>query len=198
MITAKQQLVAIGASAGGVEAILKVLPMLHHDFQVPVAIVLHVPDKPSVNFSHVISTFVNRKVYEVEDKMPIEDGAIYLAPGGYHTFVDKDGVFSLSQDEPVNFSRPSIDLFFQSAAQAYGKNLMAVLLTGANKDGAEGLKMVQQLKGTTIIQDPNEAQARTMPDAAAALLKPDHIVELEHLSDLLQSLHQDHVKEFEQ
>ena len=127
-------------------------------------------------------------VIEAGDKMPIEAGTLYLATPGYHLSVELDRSLSLSLEERLHYSRPAIDYLFESAADAYGAGLLAVLLTGANQDGARGLAQVKHLGGTTVVQDPDDAQVSTMPDAALALHDPDHILPLHGIGRLLVEL----------
>ena len=127
-------------------------------------------------------------VIEAGDKMPIEAGTLYLATPGYHLSVELDRSLSLSLEERLHYSRPAIDYLFESAADAYGPGLMAILLTGANHDGARGLAEVKRLGGITVVQDPQEAQVATMPDAALALHRPDHILPLHGIGRLLAEL----------
>ena len=127
-------------------------------------------------------------VREVQDKQPIEPGTLYFAAPGYHVSVEQDQGFSLSQEERVHFSRPAIDYLFESAADVYQQRLAAILLTGANRDGALGLSQVKQAGGLTIIQDPDEAHVSTMPRAALELFQPDCILPLNGIGRLLVEL----------
>jgi two-component system chemotaxis response regulator CheB len=127
-------------------------------------------------------------VVEALDKAVIEAGTLYLAAPGYHLSVEQDRSLSLSLEERLHYSRPAIDYLFESAADAYGPALLAVLLTGANQDGARGLAHVKRLGGLTVVQDPAEAQVATMPDAALALQQPDHILTLHGIGRLLVEL----------
>lgn len=160
--------VAIGASAGAVQALLHLLPSLPADFPLPLLIVVHVPpDRDNA----LVSLFAPRcalAVKEAEDKEKIAGGTIYFAPSDYHLLVESDHSLSLSTDEQVNHSRPAIDVLLESAADAYGPALAAIMLTGANQDGATGLAAVAQAGGIAIVQDPSGAQVPTMPEAALA------------------------------
>ena len=158
--------VVIGASAGGVQALLQILPSLPASYPLPVLIVVHVPpDRDNA----VVSLFQARcqiQVREAEDKEPILPGLVYFAPSDYHLLVEKDGTLSLSSDELVNHSRPSIDVLLESAADAFGNELVGVILTGANDDGARGLQAVVEAGGVAIVEDPAEAYASAMPAAS--------------------------------
>lgn len=157
--------IAIGASAGGVQALLELLPRLPSDLPVPVLIVLHVPPDRSNLLAPLLDAQCAVSVKEAEDKETLQPGTVYFAPSDYHLLVETSGELSLSSEEAVNFSRPSIDVLFESAADAYGPDLVAILLTGANNDGACGLARVAAAGGTALIQDPATAQARAMPEA---------------------------------
>ncbi|MGE6824004.1 chemotaxis protein CheB [Pseudomonas soli] len=180
--------IVIGASAGGVSALFSVLGALNSDFAIPVLCVLHLPDDRHSQLAEVLQRRLRRPVREALDKARIEPGLIYVAGPGYHLSVERDFSLSLSQEEPVHFSRPAIDFLFESAADAYGSELLGVLLTGANEDGAQGLLRIKQSGGRTVVQDPREAQVALMPEAALALHDPDHILSLSGIGQLLATL----------
>ena len=180
--------IVIGASAGGVSALFSVLGALPCDFAIPVLCVLHLPDDRHSQLAEVLQRRLRRPVREALDKARIEPGLIYVAGPGYHLSVEGDFTLSLSQEEPVHFSRPAIDFLFESAADAYGPELLGVLLTGANEDGAQGLLRIRQSGGRTVVQDPREAQVALMPEAALALHDPDHILSLSGIGQLLATL----------
>lgn len=164
--------IAIGASAGAIQALLRILPELPEDFALPILVVIHVPPGRRSELASLFAGKCRIPVREAEDKEPIVPGTVYFAPPDYHLLVEvaegMDHTLSLSTDEPVFYSRPSIDVLFESAADAYGPSVMAVVLTGANEDGARGLKAVAQAGGQVCVQDPTTAYARAMPDAALA------------------------------
>lgn len=178
----------IGTSAGGVVALHKILGGLSGKFVAPLIVVQHLPDVKHVDLKAVYPTGPGRMVLEIEDKMPIEPRHVYFAPGGYHLLIEKDETFCLSQDEPVRYSRPSIDLSLETAARALGEKLVAIILTGANGDGAEGLRAVRERGGLCIVQDPTEAEHPEMPLAAVEMLKPDYLVRLPEIPALLERL----------
>ncbi|WP_337158412.1 chemotaxis protein CheB [Pseudomonas putida] len=180
--------VVIGASAGGVAALLQVLGGLPEGFAIPVLCVLHLPDERHSQLASVLQRRIHRPVREARDKEGIAPGLIYVAGAGYHLSVERDLSLSLSQEEPVHFSRPAIDFLFQSAADAYGAGLLGVLLTGANEDGAQGLLQIKNSGGRTVVQDPRDAQVALMPEAALALQQPDHILSLSGIGHLLATL----------
>lgn len=159
--------VVIGASAGGVDALLALMHMLPRSFAAALLLVLHVPAGRST-LAQLLARVCALPVKEAEDKEVLRDGQVYVAPGGYHLLVEPDRTLSLSVDEPVHFARPAIDLTFESAALAYEDQLLAIVLTGANADGAAGLAAVREQNGECWVQDPQEAASRAMPDAAIA------------------------------
>lgn len=160
------ELVTIGASAGGVEVLSTLLTALPADFRAAVAIVLHIPPDRDSLLPALFAPRCALPVKEVEDKAPIEAGTVYFAAPDYHMLVEPDGSFALSQDEAVNYSRPSIDLLFESAAVAYRERLLAIVLTGGSADGASGLKTVREMGGRAWVQDPASADAPAMPGFA--------------------------------
>lgn len=180
--------VVIGASAGGVAALFQVLGTLPSAFAIPVLCVLHLPDDRHSQLAGVLQRRLHRPVCEARDKESISSGQIYVAGPGYHLSVERDLTLSLSQEEPVHFSRPAIDFLFISAADAYGDGLLGVLLTGANEDGAKGLAYIKNNGGRTIVQDPRDAQVALMPEAALAQHQPDHILTLSGIGQLLATL----------
>lgn len=180
--------VVIGASAGGVAALLQVLGGLPAGFATPVLCVLHLPDDRHSQLAEVLQRRVQRPVSEAHDKQAIAPGRVYVATPGYHLSVERDFSLSLSQEDPVHFSRPAIDFLFVSAADAYGEGLLGILLTGANEDGAAGLAYIKNSGGRTVVQDPRDAQVALMPEAALALHQPDHILSLSGIEQLLANL----------
>ncbi|MBA1380755.1 chemotaxis protein CheB [Pseudomonas brassicacearum subsp. neoaurantiaca] len=180
--------IVVGASAGGVEALLNVFSPLRQGFGVPILVVLHLPDERHSQLAQVFRHRLAIPVEEARDKQDIVPGTLYVATPGYHLSIEADRSLSLSLEEPVHHSRPSIDVLFESAADVYGRHLLAVVLTGANSDGARGLAKVKALGGITIVQDPEEAQVPTMPEAALTLHEPDHILTLQGIGQLLAGL----------
>lgn len=180
--------IVVGASAGGVSALLTVFAALPADYAIALLCVLHLPEDRHSQLAEVFSRRLQRPVQEARDKESVVPGMIYVAGPGYHLSVERDRSLSLSQEDRVHFSRPSIDILFESAADAYGDGLVGVLLTGANEDGARGLARIKEHGGTTLIQDPHEAQVAVMPEAALALHRPDHILPLNGIGQLLAKL----------
>lgn len=158
--------VVIGASAGGVQALLQILPSLPASYPLPVLIVVHVPPDRDNALVSLFQARCQIEVREAADKEPALPGVVYFAPSDYHLLVEKDGTLSLSSDELVNHSRPSIDVLLESSADAFGPELVGVILTGANDDGARGLQAVVEAGGVAIVEDPGEAYAPAMPAAS--------------------------------
>ena len=180
--------IVIGASAGALEALSIILPPLPADYPLPLVVVVHVPpDKRSI-LAEIFQAKCRIKVHEAEDKEPITDGTAYFAPPDYHLLVETNKCLSLSNDEPVLYSRPSLDVLFESAADAYGPSLIAIVLTGANKDGAKGLKAVVEAGGTAIVQSPEGAYASAMPEAAIAQCPGARVMSLEEIAAYLQDV----------
>ncbi|SDW72705.1 two-component system, chemotaxis family, response regulator CheB [Pseudomonas syringae] len=180
--------IVVGASAGGVEALLRIFSALRPGFSLPVLTVLHLPDDRRSQLAHVFQNRLQIPVKEADNKEDIVPGTLYFAPSSYHLSVESDRSLSLSQEDRVFYSRPSIDILFDSAADAYGSRLAGVLLTGANNDGARGLLQIRKNGGFTVIQDPLQAQASTMPEAGLALHSPDYLLSLTDIGRLLVEL----------
>jgi len=161
--------IVIGGSAGAFDVLSLLLRTLPPELPAAVAVVLHLlPHRPS-GLATVLQHVCALPIKEAEDKEPVDPGIVYLASPSYHLLIEEDRRFSLSVDEPVHFSRPAIDVLFESAADAYGRELCGVLLSGANQDGARGLLRVRSAGGLSAVQAPSTALARTMPEAAVAL-----------------------------
>jgi two-component system chemotaxis response regulator CheB len=165
--THRPEVVAIGASAGGLDALQQILPQLPGTFTAAIVVVLHLaPDRPS-QLRHVFLDCALR-VEEIDDKAPVRPG-IYFAPPDYHVLVERTGTFALANDEALHFSRPSIDVLFDSVAASYRERAMGILLSGASVDGAAGLRRIRDAGGLTWVQTPASADVSIMPEAALAL-----------------------------
>lgn len=180
--------VVIGASAGGIDALLTILPGLPKHFGFGLAVVLHVPDDRDSRLPEVFAQRLGRPVRHAADKEAVEAGVVYFAAPGYHLSIEPDASFSLSREEPVHYSRPAIDVLMTSAADAYGAQLVGILLTGASADGAAGIARIQAQGGLAVVQDPAEAEIATMPRAALALCTPELVLPLAAIRTLLQNL----------
>lgn len=177
--------VVIGTSAGGVDALTTVLQLLPADFRLPVMIVIHLPANKQSIISELLDPQCKIPVREAEDKEPIAPGAIYFAPSDYHLLIEPDFRLSLSSEEPVKFSRPSIDVLFESAAESYRDGLIGVILTGANDDGSNGLKCVEKQGGVTIVQLPSTALSGEMPRAALLACPNSRVMTLTEIAAYL-------------
>ncbi len=177
--------VVMGASAGALDALIRILPKLPKDFKQPVMIVVHIPPYQESMLPEIIGSRCALPVHEASDKQPVEPGHIYFAPPNYHLLVEKNGLLSLSVEEPVLFSRPSIDVLFESAADCYGDGLLGVVLTGANEDGAKGLRAIIDAGGQGWAQRPEEALSAAMPLAALKLCPEAIPLELDEIAAFL-------------
>ena len=180
--------VVIGVSAGGMEALHGILSVLPADFPIPIMVVQHVaPDSDDY-----LPRFLNEKcllaVKEADEKEKASPGVVYLAPSNYHLLVENDATLSLAVTERVNYARPAIDVLFETAADAFGPELIGMVLTGANDDGSRGLKKIKDLGGLAIVQDPETAVAEIMPRAAIAAVEVDHILPLDEIGPLLRKI----------
>lgn len=180
--------VAIGASAGGIDALLTLLQDLEPPAHAAIVVVLHLPEQHESRLAQVFGNRARLPVEEAQPHAPVQAGTIYFAPPGYHLLVEAERTFSLSCDPPVLFSRPSIDVLMESCAQAYGDRLLGVVLTGANEDGARGLASVKACGGLTAVQDPDEAAHGVMPEAAIRLAEPYFVLRLPGLRSLLHTV----------
>ena len=180
--------VVIGASAGGVEALSEILPVLPATFRPALLIVLHLPrERPSL----LVEIYEKRcalPVREADDKEPVEPGTVYFAPPDYHMLVEKNRQIALSTDEPVHYSRPSVDVLFESAADVYGERLLGIILTGANEDGAAGLHAIHRAGGVTVVQQPDSAKVPLMVVSALQRNPADFVLSLPEIGQLLKGL----------
>jgi two-component system chemotaxis response regulator CheB len=175
------ELICVGASWGGLEAVGRFLSDIPDEIEVPIVIAQHRHHTTvAATLVELLQLRIKRPVQDVEDKMPIERSNVYICPPDYHVLVER-GSLALSVDERVQFARPSIDVLFESAAHAYGPGVIGIILTGSNQDGAAGLALVKLRGGVAVIQDPRSAVRRTMPDAAIAATAADAILPLEEI-----------------
>jgi two-component system, chemotaxis family, protein-glutamate methylesterase/glutaminase len=182
------ELICVGASWGGLDAVGRLLADVPEDVDQPIVIAQHRhPSAASGGLAELLRLRIRRPVHDVDDKVAIEPRHVYIAPPDYHLLVER-GSFALSVDERVQYARPSIDVLFESAAHAYGPHLIGIILTGANEDGAAGLATVKERGGVAIVQDPGDAARRTMPDAAIAATAADAILPLEEIGKFVYGL----------
>ena len=184
------KMLVIGLSAGGVPLVKRLLAALPKDYSLPVIIVAHLPQGYKSSLDHIFNTVTELPVTITRDKERIIAGRVYIAPPDYHLLVEQKPplAFALSEDEPVKSVRPSIDVLFKSAAEVFEDSLIAVILSGANSDGAEGMKLVKQLGGLCIVLNPLEAEFNTMPNAVIAQVEVDYIASIEDIISLLVSV----------
>ena len=183
----RYRIVLVGTSYGGVAALQAVLPGLAPGLPVPVVIVQHRIKDEDNGLCEFLRDRCPLPVVEPNDKDEVAGGRVYLAPRDYHLLVE-DGRFALSVDAPVTYARPSIDVLFESAADVYRAGAIGVVLTGANSDGARGLARIKGRGGLALVQDPEEAESRSMPEAAAAAAKVDGVLRLREIAPLLNEL----------
>jgi two-component system, chemotaxis family, protein-glutamate methylesterase/glutaminase len=185
---ARYKMLAIGGSAGSLDAILKIVAALPVTNYLSVAIIVHRKNSGESILVDLLSDRTKLIVKEVEDKEMINGGCIYLAPADYHLLIENEKMFSLDSSEKVHHSRPSIDVTFESVAEVFGKSAIGVLLSGANADGARGLDKIKQTGGLTIVQNPESADVAYMPQQALEQMKPDQILNGDELAVFLKKL----------
>jgi two-component system chemotaxis response regulator CheB len=177
--------VVIGGSAGVLDVLRAILAALPLDLRVPVIIVVHLPARTPTVLHESFASVSSMPMQQVDDKEPLRPGRIYFAAPDYHLLIERDRCAALSLDEPVLYSRPSIDVLFQSASEAYGAAVMSILLTGASADGAEGAFAVHRAGGVTVVQDPATCEVPVMPQSALELFTPDFVVAPDQIVALL-------------
>jgi two-component system, chemotaxis family, protein-glutamate methylesterase/glutaminase len=182
------KLIVMGGSSGSLQFIIYILGRLPKDYPIPVLLIIHRAYSIDSMLLDLLVLKSNIQVREVEEKDKIVPSCVYLAPSDYHVLIEKDETFTLDYSEKLNFSRPSIDVSFISAAMVYGKNLTGILLSGANEDGAEGLKEIKLQGGHTIIQHPEEAVVSYMPLQASQKSRIDQVLHAEGILRYLISL----------
>ena len=180
--------IVIGVSLGGIKALPIIFSQLSADYHLPIVVVQHIHYQENGFLFEYFNELLDPRVKEADEKEQLLAGHIYFAPPNYHLLIERDGSFSLSIDPMVSYSRPSVDVLFESAARAYGPSLVGIILTGANHDGAQGMKIIHDMGGLTIVQDPEEAESSCMPISAIAATKIDHILKLKKIGLLLKSL----------
>lgn len=192
--TNQYKAIVIGGSAGSFQVINKILNGLPTDFELPIIMCLHRLKHVRQGFVEALNLKSSITVEEPDDKEPIRKGKIYLAPANYHMLVELGNSFALSTDEMVNHSRPSIDLTLESAAYVYKNKLIGILLSGANKDGAIGMKKIKDWGGLTIVQDPAECMIDTMPTSAMKITQIDHVWPVQKILQFLLEVHKQNKK----
>ena len=185
-VTKRPRLIIIGGSAGSLEVLMNILPNLEK-IAAAIVIVLHRKGSEDTILEEIISLKSHIRVVPVEDKTAILPGYIYIAPANYHMLFEKDFTISLDSSAKVNYSRPSIDVSFESAAQVYGENLVGILLSGANNDGTQGLIAIQNHSGKTVVQSPESAEIAVMPENAIKHMHPDYIIDYKEIINFLST-----------
>ena len=179
------RLIAIGGSAGSLQVIMGLVAAIPHGFSTPLLLILHRSSPVESGLEELLAARTSLRVREVEEKEPVTPGTIYTCPSDYHVLIEKDHSFSLDYSERVNYSRPSIDVSFRAAADVYGKELLCLLLSGGNADGAEGMEYVKRKGGVTVVQDPDTAEVPFMPQCAIGRTKIDFILTPSQMPALL-------------
>lgn len=187
----KFRVIVIGCSAGGLQAMMQIVPELPKEFPIPIILVQHRAKEPKDLLEEVLQHKTKLNVKQADEKEKILPGYLYIAPPDYHLLIEQDETFSLSSDEPVQYSRPSIDVLFESAASVYGAGLLGIILTGANQDGTYGLKAIKSKNGYTISQNPKEAAFQLMPESAIASNAVDQVLKLQEIKQFLINLTSD-------
>ncbi len=184
--------IVIGGSAGVIDVLRVVLAGLPPGLAIPVAVVVHLPPRSQAPIHESLQVVTSLPLSQVEDKQPMLGGRVYFAPAGYHFLIEANRCAALSIDEPVFYSRPSIDVLFESASDAYGPALLGILLTGASADGAAGLQLIHERGGITVVQSPQTCEADTMPQTALKAFDPDYVLAPSEIAALLMTLITDH------
>ncbi len=178
--------IVIGGSAGSFQPVTKILSSLREKFDMPIFVCLHRLKHIRSGYVEALSIKTKCSIVEPFDKDKIKTGTVYLAPSNYHMLIEIDNTISLSTEKPVNHSRPAIDLLFETASYAYNDKLIGIILSGANSDGAAGLRVIQERGGVAIVQDPNDAQIKTMPKEALKETNTENIFSLNQIIDYIK------------
>ncbi len=186
--TRRYKAVVIGSSAGGMKALRTIFEGLSPSFRIPVIIVQHISPDSENYLIQILNDQKKLTVKEADEKEKPARGMAYIAPPNYHLLFESDQTFSLTIDERVNYARPSIDVLFETAAEAYKDSLIGIILTGANTDGSRGLKKIKEFGGLAIVQDPETAEAESMPRAAMITSQADRVLPIGEIAGFLNSL----------
>ena len=177
--------VVIGVSAGGLHALNAIFTHLPEGFGISIIVVQHIHPHADTGLVDLLNKRHTLRIKEADEKESIAPGTVYFAPANYHLLVEEDRTFSLSVEERVNYSRPSLDLLFETAADVYGERLIGIVLTGANRDGSAGLKRIKERGGLAVVQDPETAEASLMPQSALETVPVDYTMPLEEIGPWL-------------
>jgi len=184
----KYEAIVIGTSAGGLDALAKILPTFRKDFPIPIVIVLHISPSSDSYLIEYLNNMCEIVIKEASEKEVLQSGTAYFAPPDYHLLIEEDNSLSLSNSEKINFSRPSIDVLFETASWSYKEKLIGVIMTGANFDGSAGLKIIKDNGGFVICQNPATAAVPRMPESAIETVKPNQILDLNKIGPYLNKL----------
>ncbi len=184
----QSRVILLGCSAGGFQLTFKILSSLRSNFPLPIIVIIHRSPKYKSVIEDILNDKGNLPVSLVKDKERIENGMIYFAPPDYHLLIEPSGELTLDCSEPVHYCRPSIDVTFQSFSDVYTKNLIAILLSGANEDGADGMAYVSRAGGITVVQDPESAEVKTMPEAAISRTNIDLVLKDHEIFELMEAI----------
>jgi len=184
------KVVIIGGSAGSLQALLQILPFIENPISFAIVIVVHRKNTDEQTLEDLIALRSNIKVKIVEDKVKLQTGFIFIAPSNYHLLFEKDETLSLDTSEKINYSRPSIDVSFESAAEIFGPELIGILLSGSNSDGTVGLKAIQAAGGKIVIQNPLSADMPFMPNNAILHTTPDFVLSTEEILEFIKEINQ--------
>lgn len=182
------KILLIGGSAGSLEVLVRILPTLPEIQNIAIVIVVHRKNAEDSTLEELIALKSQTPVVETEDKVSLLPGYIYIAPSDYHLLFEKNYTISLDTSEKINYSRPSIDVAFESAADAHGNLVVAILLSGANADGTQGLKAIKEANGIVVIQKPETAEMAFMPQHAIENLQPDYVLSIQEIRDFIIQL----------
>lgn len=180
--------VVVGTSAGGMNALKIIVSGIGKKFKLPMIIVQHLHAYSDSFLAQYLNSISSLNIKEAEDKEKILQATGYIAPANYHILIEQDRTLALNADERINYSRPSIDVLFNSAADVYSSKLIGIILTGANNDGVRGMMKIKQSGGLTIVQDPQNAEADYMPRAVINEISVDHILSLKKIGSLLETI----------
>ena len=180
------EIIVIGASAGGMNALQEILKCFDKSFPIPIVIVQHLHPQADDFIARHLNTKCQLQVKESQNKGKIRPYNVYLAVSNYHLLIEENKTFSFSADARVNYCRPSIDVLFESAADVYGSKLIGIILTGANNDGALGMMEIKKKGGMTIVQDPDTAEVEIMPMSVLKLINADYVLPIEKIGPFLQ------------
>lgn len=185
-----ENFIVIGCSLGGQDALSTLLKPLPKDYPFPIIVVQHREKYGKSLLEEVLQHKIKLKIKQADEKEKIQGSTVYIAPPDYHLLVEFNLMFSLSSDDPVNFSRPSIDVLFESASEACKDKLIGIILTGANADGSNGISRIRKNGGRTIAQDPASAEGKTMPESAIKTGNVQKILDLNQISNYLLSIYE--------